>query len=156
MVSLYREQFGIRCCSGILFNTESPRREGRFVTKKIIDYLRVYDFAEPLRLGDIDVVRDWTHAKDVAHGIYLMSTECKKDYVISNGRPYSIREFLEQAFIESGLTHKDIQEKVLIDRSLFRPSEVKANCGDAFLIKSELGWTAKYQLIDIIKDMLYG
>jgi GDPmannose 4,6-dehydratase len=154
LVSLYREQYGLKCCSGILFNTESKRRGPQFVTKKIIDYVRTKDFTKKLKLGNINIVRDWTHASDVAEAIYLMMDKANKDYVISRGRPDSIRSFIREAFCAAGIYN--IWENIEIDESLFRNGEVKANSGDSSLIREELGWTPSYKMPDIIQDMLNG
>ena len=90
----YREGYNIKACNGILFNHESPRRGKTFVTRKITDWLarrilRLTD--EPLKLGNVYAKRDWSHAKDMAHGIHLMMTkqgdDAKdwKDYVLGSG-----------------------------------------------------------------------
>src|SRR5919204_7073343 len=62
----YRESYDLFCCSGILFNHESPRRGLEFVTRKITWHAAAIKLglAEELRLGNLDARRDWGYAKD--------------------------------------------------------------------------------------------
>src|SRR4051812_4664751 len=52
----YRESYGMFCCSGILFNHESPRRGREFVTRKVTDGAARIKLgrAQELRLGNLE------------------------------------------------------------------------------------------------------
>ena len=70
----YREAYNMYCCSGILFNHESPRRGFEFVTRKITHAVARIKFGiqKDLKLGNIDAKRDWGHAKDYVEAMWLM------------------------------------------------------------------------------------
>ena len=102
----YREAFGLFACCGILFNHESPRRPEHFVTRKITSAAARIKLGrqEPLRLGNIDVRRDWGFAGDYVEAMWLMlQQETPDDYVIATGETHSVREFGEAVFSYLGL-----------------------------------------------------
>ena len=70
----YREAYNLFCCSGILFNHESPRRGYEFVTRKIsYAVARIkYGLQKEIYLGNIKSKRDWGHAKDYVNAMWLM------------------------------------------------------------------------------------
>ena len=112
------------CCTGILFNHESPRRGFEFVTRKITHAVAKIKFGlqKELKLGNIDAKRDWGHAKDYVEAMWLMLNQKNPDdYVISTGKQYSVRDFAKLAFEQVDLDYK---KYVKIDKNLFRPSEV--------------------------------
>ena len=130
----YRDSYNLFLCNGILFNHESPRRGDNFVTKKIINFVKllkkhreknensVINFNEILELGNIYSKRDWGHAKDYIKAMWLMlQKDHADDYVISTGKTYSIKHFVNICFekinieIEwqnSGLDEVGIDKKV--------------------------------------------
>ena len=112
------------CCSGILFNHESPRRGFEFVTRKITHAVARIKLGlqNELNLGNMDAKRDWGHAEDYVEAMWLMLNQKKPDdYVISTGQQYSVREFVKLAF---KLVDLDYKKYVKIDKNLYRPSEV--------------------------------
>ena len=97
----YREAYNMFCCSGILFNHESPRRGFEFVTRKITHAVARIKFGlqKDLKLGNIDAKRDWGHAKDYVEAMWLMLNQRKPDdFVISTGLQYSVKDFAKLAF----------------------------------------------------------
>ena len=97
----YREAYGLFACNGILFNHESPRRGKTFVTRKITDSVAriACGSDEVLKLGNLDALRDWGHAKDYVEAMWLMlQQQCPEDFVIATGRTISVRRFVELAF----------------------------------------------------------
>ena len=97
----YREAYNLFCCSGILFNHESPRRGFEFVTRKITHSVARIKFGlqKDLKLGNLDAKRDWGHAKDYVEAMWLMLNQRQpEDYVISTGKHYSVRDFTKLAF----------------------------------------------------------
>ena len=155
MVQIYREAYGLYCCSGILFNHESPRRGENFVTRKITKYISELfhnKTDQKLKLGNIKAFRDWGHAKDYVEAMRLMIS-CGKadDFVISTGQCHSVEEFLSIAFNH---IDKDWHDYVEIDPNLYRPAEVDYLRGDSNKAKILLGWEPKISFETLVKDMV--
>jgi GDPmannose 4,6-dehydratase len=103
----YREAYGLYACNGILFNHESPRRGETFVTRKITRALAriVLGLEDCLYLGNLEAKRDWGHAKDYVRMQWLMLQQDRaEDYVIATGKQHSVREFVELASAELGIS----------------------------------------------------
>jgi GDPmannose 4,6-dehydratase len=151
----YRESFGMFNCSGILFNHESERRGKQFVTRKITDgvakiYLGIHD---NLALGNLDAVRDWGYAPDYVEGMWLMLQQDKPDdYVLATGVTHSIRDLLNIAFNEIGIS--DWSYYITKDEKFFRPAEVDVLRGDASKAKEKLGWAPKTSFQEMISKMV--
>ena len=162
----YRESYGMFACNGILFNHESPRRGGNFVTMKVVNAVK--DIAsgklDCLTLGNLDSMRDWGHAKDYVRGMWLMLQQNNPDdYVLATGHTTSVRQFVEMAFKHQNISIKwdgDIGKdsstgKVLVktDPKYFRPSEVDYLLGDPTKARERLNWQPEYDLEKLIEDM---
>jgi GDPmannose 4,6-dehydratase len=153
-VANYREAYNIYACTGILFNHESPFRQERFVTQKIIASVKriANGSQEKLCLGNIEIARDWGWAPDYVEAMWLMLQQQKADdYVIATGETHKLKDFIRMAFETKSL---DWQSHVVIDKTLFRPTDLaigKANPSKAF---EELGWKATKNLEEIVKEML--
>lgn len=155
LVKTYREKHGLYACTGICYNHESPRRGSPFVSKKIISGIQdiIAGKKEKLKLGNIDAVRDWGYAPDYVEAMWKMlnNPSGPRDYIISTGKPHTVRNILEAAFLSSNL---DYQNFIEIDQALFRPSEKISLIGDNSRIREELGWAPKTSFEDMIKTML--
>lgn len=152
----YREAYEMYCCSGILFNHESPRRGFEFVTRKISNGVaRIkHGLADTISLGNLDARRDWGHAKDYVEAMHLMLQQDQPDdYVIATGETYSVRQFCEYAFGHVGLNYEDY---VKIDERFIRPAEVELLVGDASKATEVLGWKPKYNLEALVQEMVEG
>src|SRR3989475_2122009 len=150
----YREAYGIRASSGILYNHESPRRGFEFVTRKITSHAARIKLGQvkELRLGNLDSLRDWGHAREYVRAMWMMlQQEESDDFVIATGEQHSVREFAETAFKCVGLDYRD---HVVIDPQLFRPVEVETLLGDASKAKRQLGWTHEVTFKDLVQEML--
>ncbi len=150
----YREAYKMFCCSGILFNHESPRRGFEFVTRKITHAVARIKFGlqDNLELGNMEAKRDWGHAEDYVEAMWLMLNQKKpNDYVISTGKQYSVRDFAKLAFQLAGLKH---EKYIKIKENLYRPSEVKTLLGDCRKAKRELKWKPKYDFKKLVEDMV--
>lgn len=150
----YRESYDMYCCSGILFNHESPRRGLEFVTRKITDSVAKIKLglADKLHLGNLDAQRDWGFAGDYVEAMWLMLQQEKpEDYVIATGETHSVREFCEVAFSRVGLNYQD---HVVIDPAFFRPAEVDLLIGDSSRAKNELGWQPKVDFPTLVNMMV--
>jgi GDPmannose 4,6-dehydratase len=136
----HREAYGLFCCSGILFNHESPRRGTQFVTRKITRAVAAIKLgkADELRLGSLDPQRDWGYAPDYVEAMWLMlQREEPNDYVLATGVAHSIRDCVAVAFEHVGL---DWRDHVRLDDAFKRPAEAKPLVGDASKARRELGW----------------
>jgi GDPmannose 4,6-dehydratase len=133
-VAIYRETFGLYACTGILFNHESPFRPERFVTRKIVAAAHRIAMGsdEKLKLGNIDVRRDWGWAPEYVDAMWrTLQQDLPLDYVIATGVTQSLRDFIAAAFAEAGL---DWHDHVIADKKLHRasdPMESNANPGRA-------------------------
>ena len=151
----YREAYNIFACCGILFNHESPLRGLEFVTRKISSTFAAIKFKKThkLRLGNINVKRDWGFAGDYVEAMWLMLQKpMPDDYVIATGESHSLEEFLTLAAEYSGLG--DWHNLVEIDESIKRPTDIEELVGDASKAKRELGWKPKLSFKELVKIMV--
>ena len=150
----YREAYNLFCCTGILFNHESPRRGFEFVTRKISHGVAKIKLGmeKKLMLGNLDAKRDWGHAKDYVEAMWKMLQKNKPDdFVVSTGKQHSVREFARQAFSVAGLDYK---KHVVVDKNLFRPAEVNTLLGNYSKARKILKWKPKITFKNLVKDMV--
>lgn len=150
----YREAYGLFALSGILFNHESPRRGAEFVTRKITSSAaRIkLELDKEIRLGNLDAKRDWGHARDYVKAMWLMLQQDEPDdYVIASGESHTVREFLDTAYTYLNL---DYQKYLVVDKELYRPSEVNTLQGDASKAHKRLGWSPTVLFEDLVKEMV--
>jgi GDPmannose 4,6-dehydratase len=150
----YRESYDLHATSGILFNHESPRRGLEFVTRKITWHAAAikHGRAEKLALGNLDAKRDWGYAKDYVEAMWLMLQQDKaEDYVIATNKTHTVRECVEVAFDEAGLS--DWESYVEIDPRFVRPAEVDLLIGDYGKAERDLGWKPKTSFEELIRLM---
>jgi GDPmannose 4,6-dehydratase len=167
----YRESFDLFVSNGILFNHESPRRGETFVTRKITRHVAAWagGIKTPLRLGNLDAIRDWGFAGEYVQAMHLMlQQENPSDFVIATGQGSTVRSFVEIAFrcvsidlewegqglSEIGIDKATGETLVVIDPRYFRPSEVDILIGDASKAHNILGWTAKVGLQELCQMMV--
>jgi GDPmannose 4,6-dehydratase len=167
----YREAYGMFACNGILFNHESPRRGETFVTKKITKAVARISKGqqELLTLGNLDAKRDWGYAKDYVECMWLMlQQEQPDDYVIASGETYTVRQFVDMAFAEVGVTLRwtgnGVEEqgidaatdkvRVKVDPKYFRPAEVDLLWGDPGKAAKKLGWKPKTNIKELVRLMV--
>ena len=150
----YREAYGIHASNGILFNHESPRRGGTFVTRKVTRGIAaiIAGTAEHLYLGNLDARRDWGYAPEYVEAMWLMLQQAAPDdYVIATGEMHTVRELCEVAF---DLVDLDWRSYVRVDERYFRPTEVDELCGDSSKAAQALGWRATTRFEDLVRIML--
>ena len=166
----YREAYVMYACNGILFNHESPIRGETFVTRKITRALARIKLGlqDCLFLGNMDAKRDWGHAKDYVEMQWLMlQQDHAEDFVIATGVQYSVRDFVNAAAKELGMTIRwegqGVDEKgydthgkciVAVDPRYFRPTEVETLLGDPSKAKDKLGWTPKISFDELVSEMV--
>jgi len=150
----YREAYNMYACSGILFNHESPLRPERFVTRKIVSTaVRIANGSkEKLKLGNIDIWRDWGYAPDYVEAMWLMlQQQAPDDFVIATGQSHSLRDFVEQVFCGLSL---DWLEHVEVDSHLLRPSDLMFSQGNPLKAKTILGWQATTKFKKLIHVLI--
>lgn len=180
----YREAYGIYACNGVLFNHESPLRGETFVTRKITRAIAriALGLQDCLYLGNLSSLRDWGHARDYIEMQWLMLQQQQaEDFVIATGVQYSVRQFVEFAGKELGITiafegegeqeigriakiepvNGEIKAKgkvgdviVRVDPRYFRPAEVETLLGDPTRAKEKLGWSPKTTLAELVSEMV--
>ena len=174
----YREAYGMFACNGILFNHESPIRGETFVTRKITIGISKILFGKLnyLVLGNLNSKRDWGHAKDYVEAMWLILQQNEpKDYVISTGSTYTIREFVKLCFehvgIEIEFEGDGVGEVVVkkcnkefkidegsvvvkVDKKYFRPTEVDLLVGDSSKAKKDLNWVPKIGIKELVSEMM--
>ncbi len=183
MIRHYRDAFGIFAVNGILQNHESSRRGDNFVTKKIVLWAKYKWFSslqnygmkkdklravrEPLHIGKLDSSRDWSHAKDMVKGMWLMlQTSTPEDYVLGSGVRTTVRTFIEKVVkaygfkVEwkgSGLEEKGYIEgevAIIVDPRYYRPNELSDLVGNPEKAKTKLGWKQEYTIDTLIDEMI--
>lgn len=167
----YRESYGLYAVNGMLFNHESPRRGGTFVTKKVTHALAKIRAGKQdrLYLGNLDAKRDWGYAKNYVEAMWLMLQQPEPDdYVISTGETHSVREFVEETarlldfdidwqgegLQEVGVDKKTGKVIIEIDEKYYRPAEVDLLLGDSHKAKEKLGWTPSVNFKELVKLMV--
>ena len=173
MVVNYREAYGMHASNGILFNHESPIRGETFVTRKITRAVAAihYGLQDKLYLGNLDAKRDWGHAREYVRGMWMMTQQDQPDdYVLATGETHSVREFVECAFAETGITiewrGKGVDEKghdaasgkllVEIDPRYFRPTEVDLLIGNPAKAHRKLGWKHETGFAALVTEMVHA
>ena len=180
----YREAYGLYACNGILFNHESPVRGETFVTRKITRAMAriALGLQDCLHLGNMSALRDWGHARDYVQMQWLMlQQDVAEDFVIATGVQYSVRQFVEFAALELGITvcfegqgeqevgvvakvervNGELRAKckpgeviVKVDPRYYRPTEVETLLGDPSKAKAKLGWEPTTTLHELVKEMV--
>jgi GDPmannose 4,6-dehydratase len=177
----YREAYGMYACNGILFNHDSPLRREHYVTRKITRAMTriALGLQDCLYLGNLDVKRDWGHARDYVEMQWLMLQQDEpEDFVIATGIQYSVRDFVNAAAAELGLTlewkgqgpdevgvvcnsgqyggARVGQAVVRINARHFRPAEVDAVLGDPSKAHEKLGWKPSTSFKQLVADMVHA
>jgi GDPmannose 4,6-dehydratase len=167
----YRESFGLKCSSGILFNHESPLRGQEFVTRKITLGLARTALGQQsyIELGNLDAKRDWGFAGDYVDGMWrMLNSATFDDFVLATGETHTIREFAEKAAQQLGFNlvwTGSNESEVGVDRDtgkiliqvnpkLYRPAEVPLLLGDPARAEKELGWQRKISFDELIEMMV--
>jgi GDPmannose 4,6-dehydratase len=167
----YREAYGMHASNGILFNHEGPTRGETFVTRKITRGVAAIHHGRQhkLYLGNLDAKRDWGHAKDYVEGMWrIVQQDEADDFVLATGETHTVREFVELAFKEVGITlewtgngENEVgrctstgAELVAVDPRYYRPTEVDLLIGDPSKAREKLGWTHSTPFADLVAEMV--
>jgi GDPmannose 4,6-dehydratase len=150
----YREAYQLHASSGILFNHESPRRGHEFVTRKITSNAALIKLGQErlIKLGNLEALRDWGHARDYVQAMYLMLQQsAPDDYVIATGKSHTVEEFLNKAF---GLLDLDYRNYLEIVPAFYRPAEATILQGNYAKAKKVLGWEPTIFFPELVQEMV--
>ena len=153
-VANYREAYGLYACSGILFNHESPLRPERFVTQKVVRAARriAAGSGERLRLGNLDIQRDWGWAPEYVEAMWRMLQHGEpRDFVIATCETRALRDFVAESFAAVGL---DWKNHVETDPTLMRPTDIRISRADPSLALAQLGWQAETRMAEVVRRMV--
>jgi GDPmannose 4,6-dehydratase len=154
LVGALRERFGTFAVSGITYNHESPRRPAHFLPRKVTRGAAAIALGleEELVVGDLDAVRDWSHAADIMRGAWLsLQADAPRDYVLASGRGRTVRELVEAAFAAAGVSPAG---RVLVDPAFVRAPEPTPPVGDPSLARRALGWEPRISFEEMIGEMV--
>jgi len=154
LVGAMRAHQGLFACSGITYNHESPRRPERFLPRKVSRGVAAIKLGHEreLVLGDLDAVRDWSHAADVVRAAWLaLQADEPGDYVVASGVGRTVRELVAAAFAAVDL---DWQQHVRIDESLVRPPESTAPVGDPSKARTRLDWVPERSFEELVGELV--
>jgi GDPmannose 4,6-dehydratase len=154
LVRTFRERHGLFAVSGITYNHESPRRPAHFLPRKVTSgAVRIaLGLEETLALGDLDAVRDWSHAADIVRGAWLaLRAGEPRDYVLASGVGRTVRDLVEAAFAAAGISPEG---RVTVDPAFVRPPEPTPLVGDPSLARRELGWEPEHSFEETIAEMV--
>ncbi len=154
LAKIFREWYGIKCCSGILFNHESPLRSNEFVTKKIINHCKLIKKGKLkyLYLGNVNIYRDWGWAPEYVKAMYLMLRQkYPRDLIIGSGNRYSLKNFVYEVF---GLLKIPKNRLKANTKQLIRKKDIKSYRADPKLAKRVIKWKAKTTFKQIIYKMV--
>ena len=152
----YRESYGMHVSCGILFNHESEYRSEEFVTRKITKSVAqiAKGKLDKVKLGTLEPKRDWGYAGDYVEAMWLMmQQQTPDDYVIATGKMHSVRDFLTASLKAAGLKG-NVEDYVVLDENLKRPSEVDLLVGDPSKAKKILGWQPKVSFEELVLKMV--
>ncbi len=170
MLGLYRDAYDLFCCSGILFNHDSPLRGDDFVSKKIVtDLIKIkLNLKSCMYLGNIYAKRDWGYSLDYVEAMWKMLQQKKADdFVISSGMNFTVKSFVKKAASNLGFQLKwkgkglkevaidRVRNKVIlkIKKEFFRPTEIKSTIGNSSKAKKVLKWKPKTDFDGLVKIM---
>ena len=154
LTKIFREWYGVKCCSGILFNHESPLRSNEFVTKKIINNCKLIKKGKLkyLYMGDINIYRDWGWAPEYVEAMYLMLKQKNpKDLVIGSGKRHSLKNFIYEVFRLLKIPRKHLKTNT---KKFMRKNDIRSYRADPRLAKKILNWKAKTTFKKIIYKMV--
>jgi GDPmannose 4,6-dehydratase len=154
LVGAMRARHGLFACSGITYNHESPRRPEHFLPRKVTRAAAAISLGlqDELVVGDLDAVRDWSHAADVMDAARLALRHGEPgDYVVASGVGRTVGDLVDVAFAHVGL---DPRRHVRVDDALVRPPEATPLVGDPSRARAVLGWRPRHTFEDLVAEMV--
>ena len=150
----YRSSHGLRVCSGIMFNHESPIRGLNYISQRVVHGLVAIQRGNRgvVEIGDLDAQVDWGYAPDYTRAMQAMlAAEVARDYVVATGVTHSVRELVEHVAGRLGL---DWRSCVTMSPELLR-RPAQGLCGNASLLRQCTGWAPSldfHSMLDLMVD----
>ena len=156
MTKYFREYYSLRSKSGILSNHESPLRDNKFVIKKIIQFVKNFNknTKKKLKLGRVDISRDWGWAPEYVDAIYKINTsKFNEDYIVGTGKNASLFKIVKIAFKIKNININFLKKN---NSSSLRSNEIKSVGTFPLKINKQLKWKAKNNISDVIKKIYHN
>lgn len=136
-----------------LFNHESPIRPDKFIMRKICNYLKKNEYKKniPLRIGNINIVRNWGLAEEFIFGYDLFMKSVYETIIFSSPKSYSIKEILDYSFSKFNLNYKNHIE--ITDKEL-RPNEVHFKYANSLDSENKIDWKPSFDALKVIDFFL--
>ena len=159
LVGTLRAHYDRFLVSAITYNHESPRRPERFLPRKVSARVAAIAAgrAETLTLGDLEAVRDWSHARDVVEGMVLgLRHDEPGDYVLASGVGRTVGELVDAAFAAAGVERRlpDGRDRVVVDERFVRPPEPCPPVGDPSKARTVLGWDPRTSFEQLVRELV--
>jgi GDPmannose 4,6-dehydratase len=154
-VANYREAYGLKACTGLLFNHESPLRPRRFVTQKIVS--GAVSIARngghgSLDLGNLEISRDWGWAPEYVDAMWrMLQQENLQDFIIATGTSSTLREFCDAAFTAVGLR---AEAHIRTSKEFERPSDIVFSLGNSTRATKCLNWSPRVRMPQVVEAMV--
>lgn len=149
----YRNAYGLFAINGILFNHESFLRTTNFFVKKVITQsIQIQKgLLKELRVGNIDIKRDFGYAPDYVEAMYLaMNSHKADDYIVCSGKSVSLRQIIEHTFDYLKID----KDRIVVDPNLYRPSEIQDLYGDNSVTKQSLQWNYNKDFMEVLNLLI--
>lgn len=149
----YRESYDMFISCGILFNHESYLRNENFFVKKVIrESLEIsLNKKDDLKVGNIDIKRDFGYAPKYVEAMHLMlQQETASDYLVCSGQSVSLKEIIYYVFDRLNIS----KSKCIIDKALYRPSDIEDIYGTNEKAKKELNWQYDLNFFGVLDILL--
>lgn len=149
----YRESYNLYACNGVLFNHESYLRSSDFFVKKVIreSVANRNNPAWELKVGNIDIRRDFGYSPDYVDAMWkMLQQETCQDFIICSGVSISLREIILYVFKQLGIS----ENKLIIDPTLFRPTDISDIYGDNSAARDVLQWSYEKDFFAVLDVLL--
>ena len=153
IVANYREAYNLFAANGTLFNHESFLRANNFFVKKVIreSILISKGKQEVLSVGNIDIKRDIGYAPEYVKAMWvILQSEIPDDFIICSGKSISLREIIYHVFDRLSIN----RERIVIDKKLYRPTDIEDIYGDSTKAKKMLKWKYDLKVEDVLDTLI--
>lgn len=129
---------------------------------KLLDFKREeqyivgpHNFVYPkLSLGNIKSYRDWSDARDMVRGMWMMlQRDEPEDFVLGSGETRSVEDFCRISF-SSALQVDNWEDYIYINPEFFRPCEVEYLRANPYRANNVLGWKPMISFDEMVNEMV--
>ena len=144
---------GLRVVVARTFGHTGPGQDARFVVPAFAQRLK---FARKIgapvvKVGNVEPVREFLHVQDVvdAYARLLVKGEPGGTYNVASGQGTKLEDILFRMAAMLG-----VRPIVEADTELMRPADIPYLVGDATKLRSATGWAPRFDLDDILSQVL--